>query len=189
MKRKVVALAVALSLLANLFAFSTSFASAIPHAPNLGVCQMATLVGTVQFKAYNGLYVTADVNNGGALTANRSVAKTWETFDVCLNSDGTASFRAHANNLFVSARFNLTNTPLIANAPTINAWEKFVLIYDPSDPSPTYTCAIQTASAPHNFASADPNHSSQLLADRADAKLWEHYALYSNGSSTPDAGC
>lgn len=178
MKRKIVALAVALSLLANLFAFSTSFASATAHAPNIITSPQATLEGTVQLKAYNMLFVTADVNNGGALTANRSVAGTWETFDLFSNSDGTDSFRAHANNMFVSARFNLPNTPLIANASSIGAWEKFNLIYDPSS---TYSALIQTASAPYNYASADPNHSLQLLADRSSAHLWEHFALYSNG--------
>jgi len=46
-----------------------------------------------------------DTESAGAqpLIANRVVVDVWETFDFIDNADGSVSFRAHANGLYVDA--------------------------------------------------------------------------------------
>jgi hypothetical protein len=61
------------------------------------------------------------------LIANRTAVGPWETFDLLQNSDGSVSFRAHANNDIVTAD-NAGASPLIANRTTIGPWESFDLI-------------------------------------------------------------
>ena len=50
-------------------------------------------------------------------------------FDNVNNSNGTISFRAHANNMIVTAD-NAGASPLIANRTAIGTWEQFTLITD-----------------------------------------------------------
>ncbi|MYS23318.1 hypothetical protein GA0115240_151810 [Streptomyces sp. DvalAA-14] len=50
-------------------------------------------------------------------------------FDLISNSDGSVSFRSHANSDIVTAD-NTGTSPLIANRTSIGLWEEFDLIFD-----------------------------------------------------------
>lgn len=72
----------------------------------------------------NDLIVCAENGGKEALIANRTVAGTWEQFDLIMNTDGTVSLRSKANNLYVCAENGGTEA-LIANRENIGTWEQF----------------------------------------------------------------
>jgi hypothetical protein len=93
--------------------------------------------GQVALKSQtNGKYICADNLIKGPdgypeLIANRSISTPdqWETFDLISNSDGSVSFKAHTNGLYVCADklINGDTAPLAASRSTIGEWEKFYI--------------------------------------------------------------
>ncbi len=77
----------------------------------------------------NGKYLCADGNLSNTPAAcNRDTASTasdsWEHFTVTCTSDGWAGFKAY-NGKWLSARMDVTNNPVRANADHLQSWECF----------------------------------------------------------------
>lgn len=77
----------------------------------------------------NGKYLCADGNlSNTPAVCNRSTASTssssWEVFTVKVTSDGWAGFRAH-NGKWLTARVDITNSPIRATASNLYSWECF----------------------------------------------------------------
>lgn len=83
--------------------------------------------GTVSLQAVaNGLFVAADLNNGGRLIANRNAISTWEKFRRVAQPNGSIALQALANDQYVAADLNVGNV-LIANRASPSTWEQFTL--------------------------------------------------------------
>ena len=80
----------------------------------------------ITLKASNRQYVSADLNRGGILVANRNEINELETFEL-IKLDGKKIGLRAANGQYVSADFNQGGT-LVANRNEINEWETFVLM-------------------------------------------------------------
>ena len=76
--------------------------------------------------ASNGKYVSADFSKEGALVANRTDAKEWETFQFIRFEYDKCFFQA-INNNFISSDLNWSNK-LFANRPMASGWELFSII-------------------------------------------------------------
>lgn len=77
----------------------------------------------------NGKYVCAEDYGESALVADRSSGGEWEQFRVIYNSDGTVSFQSRANNKYLCAVFDDTDSenPILPRSNQIGTWEKFYL--------------------------------------------------------------
>ncbi len=75
----------------------------------------------------NGKYVCAENYGTTALISDRTSAGEWEQFRVVYNSDGTVSFQSRANNKYLCAVFDDTDTenPILPRSNNIGTWEKF----------------------------------------------------------------
>lgn len=125
----------------------------------------------------NGSFVTADLDNAATLTASRTVASTWEQFDVVNNADGTISLRAQANGLWVAADLNADDR-LVANRTVASTWEKFRIVAQSNG-----TVAL-VALANNMYVSADLNLGGVLVANRTAVDTWEQFTL-STGAPPP----
>ena len=76
----------------------------------------------------NGKYVCAENYGTTALISDRTSAGEWEQFRVVYNSDGTVSFQSRANNKYLCAVFDDTDTenPILPRSNNIGTWEKSV---------------------------------------------------------------
>jgi chitinase len=97
----------------------------------------------------------------------------WFTF----TGSSVVSFRAHANNMYVSAD-NYGNNPLIANRTSIGAWEQFDIINN-ADGSVSFR-----AHANNLFVCADNYGNNPLIANRTSIGAWESFDLIHNGDGS-----
>jgi hypothetical protein len=77
----------------------------------------------------NGKFVTADLNHGGVLIANRTAVQAWEKFNIGETPDGFDRLLANANGKIVTADYNNGGT-LTANRTVVGSWEEFLIIAD-----------------------------------------------------------
>ena len=76
----------------------------------------------IALQAYNQQYVSADLNKGGILVANRNEIKEWETFELIDRGNGIA-LKA-ANGQYFSAEGG-GGGKVLANRNEISDWETF----------------------------------------------------------------
>jgi beta-glucanase (GH16 family) len=127
----------------------------------------------------NGRYVSADVNQGGALLANRTAVSGWETFVVVDAGSPYVALRANANGRYVAADLNQAGA-LIANRTAIGDWERFEWL------SVSGGIALR-ARANARYVAADLNRGANapLVADRTGVSAWETFAWGASSSPTP----
>ena len=99
--------------------------------------------------------------------------KGWETCKLISNLDGSFSFLAMANGLFVSAD-NYGQNPLIADRLLNQQWECFILT-----PNPDGSFTIESQ-ANWKFVCAENGGQSSLIANRDATSLWESFMLSIN---------
>ena len=128
----------------------------------------AALPKKITLKAFNGRYVTAEINGNRALIANRDKADAWETFELTELSDGRIALRA-ANGLFVYAQLH-AHSDLVADRPEAGDWESFTISRFPDG-----NIALQAANG--LYVSAKMDEYSQLVADRKIADGWELFTM------------
>ncbi|WP_432843068.1 lectin [Dactylosporangium sp. CA-092794] len=90
---------------------------------------------------------------------------------------GAVALRSRANNLFVSAR-DAGNSPLLATAATVAAWEQFDRIDLGGG-----TIALR-ARVNNRFVCAENAGAAALIANRATAGSWETFRLVTNANAT-----
>ena len=120
----------------------------------------------IALHAHNQKYVSADLNRGGNLVADRNQIDAWETFEL-INVDNKVAFLA-ANGKYVSADLNQGGI-LIADRDQINAWETFELI--------NVDNKIAFLAANGKYVAADLNQGGILVADRNQIDDWETFEL------------
>jgi aryl-phospho-beta-D-glucosidase BglC (GH1 family)/GH18 family chitinase len=136
----------------------------------------------------NSKYVCSEDYGESNLIADRDSAGGWEQFRIIRNSDGTYSFQARANNKYLCAVIDDTDTenPVIARSNKISDWEKFSL-----EKQSNGTYAIK-ANANGKYVQADINDTKAgILHACADTVgTWETFNLNSvTGVATiPGAG-
>ena len=117
-------------------------------------------------QAHNQKYVSADLNQGGILVANRNQINQWETFEL-INVDNKFALRA-ANGKYVSADLN-QDGKLVANRNEIKEWEIFELI------NVDNKFALRAVNG--KYVSADSNQGGKLIANRNDINEWETFSI------------
>ena len=80
----------------------------------------------IGLRADNQQYVSADLNQGGILVANRNQISDWESFDLIKLDANKFGLRA-ANKQYVSSNFNQGGI-LIANRDVLDGWETFEFV-------------------------------------------------------------
>ena len=123
----------------------------------------------------NSKYVCADNYGETALTADRDSGGEWEQFRVIYNSDKTVSFQSRANNKYLCAVFDDTDTenPIVARSSQIGTWEKFYL-----EKQSDGTYALRTYV--NNYyvqADVDDTVSGKLHAIGASVGTWEKFTF------------
>ena len=122
----------------------------------------------VALKAFNGLFVTAELNMGGELIANRERIDTWEKFEMFRLPDGKVALRA-CNGKFVGAKLH-QHCQLVADLPHMQDWETFTL-----QQLPDGKFAFRAFNG--LYVSAYVNRNGELIADRPEASGWEAFIL------------
>ncbi len=127
--------------------------------------------------AINSKYVVADHYGEANLVADRDSAGEWEQFRIIPNSDGTVSFQSRANNKYLCAVFDDTDTenPIIARSSKISDWEKFYL-----EKQENGTYAIRTYTNNY-YVQADVNDATAgiLHACGTSVGTWEPFYITS----------
>lgn len=131
----------------------------------------------------NGMYLSADSNlSNTPATCNRSSASTssssWEVFTVKVTSDGWAGFKAY-NGKWLTARIDITNSPIRATADNLLSWECFRIyqkgndFYLKSQANNKWLCVrVDMSNAPvQAYASA--------------ASTWERFSIKAVSATTP----
>jgi len=133
---------------------------------------VAAYLGTqgvkVALKAFNGLFVTAELNMSGELIANRSKMDAWEIFEMFRLPDGKVALRAF-NGKFVGAKLH-QHCQLVADLPHVQDWETFTL-----QQLPDGKFAFRAFNG--LYVSACVNRNGELIADRPQASGWEAFNL------------
>ena len=135
-------------------------------------------------KASDGSWVTADYDNEGKLTANRSSAALWEGFRV--RADGPFIVMDGVKDVtrmdwkFVCADRDLGGQ-LVANRTAVGEWEKLSFI-------PQAGGAFAIRSTNGKYVAADFNKGGLLVADRTQVGAWEKFHLYGVPNLTCDPG-
>jgi hypothetical protein len=140
------------------------------HQPD--VENMDLLRGTqgvkIALKAFNGSFVTAELNSNAELIANRSWVQAWEVFELIRLADHKIALRV-CNGMFVSAKLH-EYCQLVADRPSVQGWEAFTL-HNLQDGK----FALEAFNG--SYVSADLNRNSELVADRPELKDWETFTL------------
>ncbi|MDJ0718119.1 MAG: beta-1,3-glucanase family protein, partial [Prochloraceae cyanobacterium] len=122
----------------------------------------------IALKADNEQYVSADLNQGGRLVANRNQISDWESFDLIKLDGNKIGLRAD-NGQYVSADFN-EGGKLVANRDEIEGWETFELIKLDGN-------KFGLRAANQKYVSADLNQGGILVANRNQISDWESFEL------------
>ncbi len=121
---------------------------------------------SIALKAHNGKYVSADLNDGGKLIANRERLDEWESFELIEVGD-KIGMKA-ANGKYVSADLS-DGGKLVANRERLDKWESFELI-EVGD-------KIGMKATNGKYVSADLNDGVKLVANRERLDEWESFEL------------
>nr|BFE63778.1 hypothetical protein GCM10020063_083040 [Dactylosporangium thailandense] len=113
--------------------------------------------------------VCAEDGGRKPLIANRSVAGSWETYDLIDAGDGQVAIFAHAGYRFVTAEAGGAQ-PLIANRTAVGAWEKFKILFNPDDGTQSLL-----ANANGRFVTAEAGGAQPLIANRTAIGPWERF--------------
>lgn len=135
---------------------------------------------TLQAQA-NGRFVSADLDLGGRLVADRAAAQGWETFTLVPQAGGKYALQAKANGKFVSADLTKAGA-LVADRTAVQGWELFTL-----EPKGGDSYALR-AEANGQYVCADLGQSAKLAADRAVAQGWETFTIVPAGTVNPPSG-
>ena len=122
----------------------------------------------IALKANNGQYVSADLNQGGKLVANRNEISNWETFELIDQGGNKIGLRAD-NGQYVSADLN-QGGQLFANRDQISDWETFELIKLDGN-------KIGLRADNKQYVSADSNQGGYLIANRNDIDEWATFSV------------
>lgn len=133
---------------------------------------------TISFLAHNRRYVTAEGNGGGAVTANRVEARSWETFREVTVDDATV--------LLIAG-----NGSLLADEPSTStlATRKIGELFPPElarftlDPIPGGDVAIRTARGP--YVTADTGDAPRMRTDTSTIGAWERFTVYDHAHGAP----
>lgn len=106
--------------------------SVVADATSVGSAQQFDVIdigtGVVAFKSVaTGAYVSAENYGNAVLSAQRPEPRSWETFRLVAQSDGSTAIRAEINQRWVSAE-NAGSGALIANRSAVGDWERFTLV-------------------------------------------------------------
>ncbi len=139
----------------------------------------------IALQAYKQKYVSADLNQGGNLVANRNEINSWETFEQLELGEGKIALRAD-NGQYVSADLNQGGN-LVANRNEINSWETFLITSISNTPPRKLVWSDE-------FNSIDPNVWTFEVGNK-DNNGWGNQELqyYTNGQNAfiefdPQAG-
>ena len=127
---------------------------------------------------YNNNYVCAEMDQGGALYANREWRRDWETFEMIdLGNDLVALKNAH-NGKFVCAELD-NGAALVANRDWIKEWETFEMksvVLPPSLGGPPQVAFRSIANG--CWVCADVDEGGRLRANRHWVREWERFYFY-----------
>lgn len=131
-----------------------------------------------------GDYVSADQNRGAfaPLVADRTVANSWEQFQVVDAGGGYIALRSIGTGLFVSADMSRgAYAPLVADRPSADTWEHFVWA------DLTGGAFILRGRVTGRYVSADLSRGdyAPLVSDRAAASTWETFTWGPVGGTPP----
>ncbi len=118
----------------------------------------------------NNRFVCAENAGDGSLIANRTVAASWESFDVINRGGDLVALRSRANNRYVCAE-SRGAAPLIANRSGIGPWETFTLIGN------TDGSVSLRAQANGRLVCAQSAGTRPLIANRTVIGPWEKFSL------------
>ena len=121
----------------------------------------------IVLQAYNQQYVSADLDRGGILVANRNEIDSWETFELIDRGNGKVALKA-ANGQYLSAEGG-GGGKVIANGDTIDAWETFELI-DRGN-------GIALKAANGQYLSAEGGGGGEVVANRNEINDWETFSI------------
>jgi hypothetical protein len=98
-----------------------------PSKPAESIAALAGMHGLkISIRAFNDLFVSADLNTNGELMANRPKVDTWEVFELFRLQDSKVALRA-CNGKFVGAKID-EHKQLIADRASREGWEAFTLM-------------------------------------------------------------
>ena len=116
----------------------------------------------------SGSFVSADLNLGGQLVANRATAGGWEAFAVVPNANGSVSLLASANGKYVSV-LGASGATVMASASSIGPAEQFSLVDLGGG-----TCALR-CQASGQYVMANLSNGGNLVATSASPGDWEKF--------------
>ena len=122
----------------------------------------------IALQAYNQQYVSADLNKGGILVANRNEIKEWETFELIDRGNGQVALKA-ANGQYLSAEGGGGGS-VLANGNEIKEWETFELIDRGNG-----QVALKAANG--QYLSAEGGGGGSVLANGNEIKQWETFSI------------
>src|SRR5689334_3498990 len=150
------------------FTSSTSKSGESPANTENIVAYLGVQGVEVALRAFNGLFVTAELNLGDELIANRERMHTWEKFELFRLPDGKVALRA-CNGKYVGAKLH-QHCQLVADLPHMQDWETFTL-----QQLPDGKFAFRAFNG--LYVSACLNRDGELIADRPEASGWEAFIL------------
>src|ERR1044072_176247 len=130
--------------------------------------QLHTQGVKVALKAFNGSFVTAELNLGGELFRARNKLDAWETFEMFRLPDGKVALKA-CNGKFVGAKLH-QHCQLIADLPHVRDWETFTL-----QQLADGKFAFRAFNG--KYVSAYISRNGELIADRPEPSGWEAFTL------------
>jgi hypothetical protein len=121
----------------------------------------------------NGLYASARADNSNNVMAQASVNGGWETFNIVDGGSGFVALKSQMNGQYVSARTNLTNSPLQAVATSIGPWEQFKFVLQSNG---SYALL---SNANGKYVTAFVSHTNTpLLAIASTPGAWEYFTCH-----------
>lgn len=145
--------------------FRTRYCFAAPPDYHGVIGYKATLTAVANHKL-----VCADNSGASNLIANRTLAGTWEKFEVRVMGSNRVALKSLANNKYVCAE-NAGASPLIANRDQAGIWETFELHYLPDNKVSLKSIANQ------KYVCAENAGNQALVANRNKVGPWEMFTL------------
>lgn len=121
----------------------------------------------IVLQAHNLQYVSADLNQGGIIVANRNEIGNWETFELISRRNGIA-LKA-ANGQYLSAEGGGGGL-VVANRDEIKEWETFEFVDIGNG-----KVALKAANG--QYLSAEGGGGGKVLANRNEIKEWETFSI------------
>ena len=145
-----------------------------PYLSRYGAATGAPIGKRIAVKAYNGLFVSANVNSSSFLMASWATSVGgWEQFDVVDAGNGQVALKSVATGKYVTCDLNTAENRLRADwATVIQGWEKFVWENKGSG-----AFALKSAAA-NKYVSCDGGSNDKLLKAQwaTSAGGWETFS-------------